>query len=177
MIFQVPFDAWYVESKDWPILARDKFEGDYADTTRAFPITLSLKDADGNPVSGTYSYSIADGESGTVTFEDGTGTISLSNGQSATVQALPYGAELTVTPSTATYYTQTVKIGEDEEHASVQRSIDSDNIVFHVKYVREEVSDSGLSDSTGKTIAWLLVAAGAVAIAGAGVYSFKKKES
>lgn len=152
-------------------------EGTYADTSRAFPINLSLKDANGNPVSGTYSYSIADGESGTVIFENGNGTISLSNGQSATIQALPYGAELTVTPSTATYYTQTVKIGEGKEQASVQRSIDSDDIVFHVKYTREEVTDSGLSDSPEKTIAWLLAAAGAIAIAGAGAYSFKKKES
>ena len=138
--------------------------GTYANTERAFPITLTLKDKDNNNVSGTYTYELGDGTIGIVTFTEGVGSISLSNGQSATLKALPYNSTLTVTPDEATYYTQTVQLGSDTAETSKTTTINSDGITFNVNYARQDVTDSGILDNTNPISKWMFILAGALAV-------------
>lgn len=76
-------------------------EGEYADKTKAFSVTITLNDANGNPVSGTYACTGSDasiwggasGEtSGTITFTNGTAQISLKGDQSITISGLMTGS-------------------------------------------------------------------------------------
>lgn len=149
-------------SKDVTII--ETTTGTYANTERAFPITLTLKDKDNNYVSGTYTYELGDGTIESVTFTEGVGSISLSNGQSATLKALPYNSTLTVTPDEATYYTQTVQLGSDTAETSKTTTINSDGITFNVNYARQDVTDSGILDNTNPISKWMFILAGALAV-------------
>ena len=148
-------------SKD--VVITESTTGTYADTSRAFPITLTLKDKDSNNVFGTYSYELGDGTTGSVTFTNGTGTISLSNGQTATLKALPYNATLTVEPTAATYYTQSVELDSSSD-TSKTATINTDGITFNVNYVRKDVTDSGILDNTNPISKWMFIIAGVLAV-------------
>lgn len=67
--------------------------GEYADKTKSFEVTVSLKDAKGNAVNGTFdctgtSASISDGK---ITFKNGTAKVLLKGGQSITISGLSTG--------------------------------------------------------------------------------------
>lgn len=92
--------------------------GNMGDKTKPFTFTLTLT-KDGNPVSGTFP---AEGVGGTVTFENnGTATLSLTHGQSITIDNLPVGAVCTVTETAAAGYDTTVAT------TAGQVTIDNDN--------------------------------------------------
>lgn len=162
-------------SKD--VVITEETTGTYADTTRAFPINLTLNDSSGDPVSGTYSYMLSDGGTGTVTFTEGSGSIDLSNGQRVTIQALPYNSTLVVTPSDATYYTESVKLGDGEEASSATSTITTDGLTFHVKYVCDELVNTGFSDGTNasKPIIYIFVGMAVISGGAGAAYVYRKK--
>lgn len=75
-----------------------------------FPIVITLKDATGAAVNGSYSYtgSVADGSSaekpadGSLSFTDGTATISLKAGQKITLAGIPSGYSYAVSEDSVT---------------------------------------------------------------------------
>lgn len=73
-------------------------EGGVAAPDADFTFTVNLKDASGNPLTGSYSYT--GNTSGTLALNNGEGTITLKGGQSVTVAGLPAGAQYTVTETT-----------------------------------------------------------------------------
>ena len=73
-------------------------KGNAADVNDEFLFTVSLTDADGKAVSGTF---------GEHTFTDGKATITLKGGQSVTIDDLPIGVSYTVTEAPAAGYVQT----------------------------------------------------------------------
>jgi hypothetical protein len=64
-----------------------------------FSFNIAIKDASGNPIAKTFSYTKSDGSSGEVVFgSTGEGTISgVKDGESVKVLDLPYGTNYTVT--------------------------------------------------------------------------------
>ncbi|MGN8854481.1 DUF7601 domain-containing protein [Collinsella sp. HCP28S3_H5] len=85
-------------------------QGQAADASQAFAFTITLKDADGKPLSGTYDYtggSVSDSSAtapadGTITFDaNGVGSISLSSGQQITIVGIPSGSSYTVEEATS----------------------------------------------------------------------------
>lgn len=84
--------------------------GQAADASQVFTFTVMLKGADGNPLSGTYTYTgattsdsgaIAPAD-GTITFnENGVGKVSLSSGQQVTIGGIPSGSSYTVEEATS----------------------------------------------------------------------------
>ena len=77
------------------------------DLTRAYEIQISLNDTEGNPVSGKY---------GNVTFENGTATIKLKDGEKAELTDIPSGYQYSVEEieSLPNGYTTTYQTGDGE---------------------------------------------------------------
>ncbi len=68
---------------------------------QSFTFTLTVKDAEGNPLSGEYPLAAG----GTLSLTDGEGTLSLIGGESATIGGLPHGSTYTVTEAEASGFT------------------------------------------------------------------------
>lgn len=78
-------------------IALTEGQGTEVDADKAFTFTVTLKDAAGQPLTGTYQYTI--GESGAQELdldENGQATIQLKTGEAAVIQGLPVGAGYTV---------------------------------------------------------------------------------
>ncbi|MGN9056521.1 DUF7604 domain-containing protein [Bariatricus sp. HCP28S3_A7] len=81
--------------------------GAMGDKTRSYTMTIELRDKNGNPVSGTFSYTgeqklgIEDAAQapadGNLVFTNGTATIDLKHGQQITLKKLPHGGTFKVT--------------------------------------------------------------------------------
>lgn len=98
--------AAFTNARLYKLTVSKQVSGSSASKTQAFPITITLSNSDGSPVSGKFSYtggtvSGVDGATapanGTLTFTNGTATVSLSHGQQITIQGIPSGATYTVT--------------------------------------------------------------------------------
>ena len=85
--------------------------GQAASTSQQFTMRITLKDASGNPLSGTYSYtggtvsgsSATVPASGTITLDaNGTGSVQLSAGQQVTIAGIPSGTTYAVEEVTST---------------------------------------------------------------------------
>jgi hypothetical protein len=98
--------AAFTNARLYKLTVSKQVSGSSASKTQAFPITITLSNSDGSPISGKFSYtggtvSGVDGAiapaNGTLTFTNGTATVSLSHGQQITIQGIPSGATYTVT--------------------------------------------------------------------------------
>jgi hypothetical protein len=110
--------------------------GNWADTTKAFPFTITLTDADGVLLEGTYQTS-----NGEQTLVDGKLTVHLKNGESFTIYDVPIGARYTVQESEAGKYSTTVTVDGTKITSSVPTSVDgeikSDEDVITVAYTND----------------------------------------
>ena len=97
--------AAYTNVRGYSLAVGKTVTGDAAEPTEAFPLTITLTSADGTPVSGDVAYvgGVADGvsgvtapASGTLTFVDGSATISLSHGQVIVLEGIPAGTTYAV---------------------------------------------------------------------------------
>lgn len=97
--------AAFTNARLYKFTVSKQVSGSAASKTQAFPITIKLSNSDGSLVSGKFSYtggtvSGVDGatapENGSLTFTNGTATVSLSHGQQITIQGIPSGATYTV---------------------------------------------------------------------------------
>ena len=61
-----------------------------------FTFNVTLEDAAGKALTGTYSYTVGDGASQSLVLTDGTGTLTLKAGQTATITGIPVGTDYTV---------------------------------------------------------------------------------
>ena len=103
--------AAYTNVRGYSLAVGKTVTGDAAEPTEAFPLTITLTSADGTPVSGDVAYvgGVADGvsgvtapASGTLTFVDGSATISLSHGQVIVLEGIPAGTTYAVAEAGAT---------------------------------------------------------------------------
>ena len=68
------------------------------DTQKSFTFTIALTDVNDQPLTGSYSYTIGNGDAQTLTLNaQGQATIQLKHGETATITGLPDGAQYTVT--------------------------------------------------------------------------------
>lgn len=89
--------AAFTNTRTFTLTIGKQVAGKAADTTKAFPITVTLADASGAAVNGDFAYTggVVDGsgatapEDGTLTFVDGAATISLANGQTIAIAGVP----------------------------------------------------------------------------------------
>ncbi len=97
--------AAFTNARLYKLTVRKTVSGQAADASQAFAFTITLKDADGKPLSGTYAYTgdSVSGSSatapadGTITFDaNGEGPVSLSSGQQITIGGIPSGSSYTV---------------------------------------------------------------------------------
>lgn len=99
--------AAFTNERLYKLTVSKQVSGSAASKTQAFPITITLHNSDGSPVSGKFAYtgdtvSGVDGvtapANGSLTFtKNGTATVSLSHGQQITIQGIPSGTTYTVT--------------------------------------------------------------------------------
>lgn len=110
-------------------------EGDYADKTKAFEVTLSLKDAENNPVSGTFTY---------ITFTEGEATIKLKGDQTITIAGVETGT-FGVVENDTDGYTTTYKIGNDEETSKVPENLPiQDDVSVKIRNVKIDIPSTGI---------------------------------
>lgn len=109
------------------VLADAEGQGTEIDAAKEFTFTVELKDASGNPLTGTYEFTgTKDGsEAYTGTISNG-GTLTLKHGGAVTIAKLPEGARYTVTEKAEDGYTPdqasksgSVTAGETAEEAFV----------------------------------------------------------
>lgn len=89
------------------------------DNQREFAVGVTLKDASGVALSGPYTFTVVDSETGAsydgtpLPLKDGTGTVTLTAGQSVTIEELPYGTMFTVTENEPNYSATYTVTGPD----------------------------------------------------------------
>lgn len=96
--------AAFTNTRTFALAIGKQVAGKAADTAKAFPITVTLADADGNAVNGDFAYTggAAGGSNapapadGTLTFVDGTATIDLASGQTIAIAGVPAGTTYAV---------------------------------------------------------------------------------
>ena len=100
------------------------------DLNTAFTFKLTLKDASGSPVSGTYQYSIGDQQK-SIEFVRGVAQVELKHGDQIRIVNLPLGGTLTVEELDAKAVTSQIVIGAQQTEAAgkVDVSLDSDAYV------------------------------------------------
>lgn len=102
--------ATFTNTRLYKLTVSKTVSGQAADASQVFTFTVTLKGADGNPLSGTYAYTGATTSDsgatapadGTITFnENGVGKVSLSSGQQVTIGGIPSGSSYTVEEATS----------------------------------------------------------------------------
>lgn len=102
--------AAFTNARLYKLTVSKTVSGQAADASQAFAFTITLKDADGKPLSGTYAYtggsvsgsSATTPADGTITFDaNGAGSVSLSSGQQITIVGIPSGSSYTVEEATS----------------------------------------------------------------------------
>lgn len=97
--------AMFTNTRLYGLTVQKTVVGRAADKGKAFPITITLKDADGKPASGSYRYtgSVASDAigaqapaDGALEFKGGTATVELAHGQRITIAGIPSGYKYTV---------------------------------------------------------------------------------
>ncbi|HJG27838.1 MAG TPA: DUF5979 domain-containing protein, partial [Subdoligranulum variabile] len=89
--------------------------GPMGDTTRDFSFTLSLRDDQGNPVTGSY---------GDLTFDaQGSAETALSDGGEVTLRGLPLGTLCTITEEAVPDYETTVQVDGGEPAAALETTV------------------------------------------------------
>lgn len=87
------------------------------DRQKEFPFTVTLKDANGAPLNGTFPYTggAADGVTALTLGEDGSANFTLTHGQSITISNIPKDAVYEVSEGDASGYTVTVEGDTDAD--------------------------------------------------------------
>lgn len=97
--------AAFTNTRLYKLTVSKTVSGQAADASQTFAFTVTLKGADGKPLSGTYAYtggsvsgsSATAPANGTITFDaNGEGPVSLSSGQQITIGGIPSGSSYTV---------------------------------------------------------------------------------
>lgn len=92
--------ATFTNTRLYGLTVQKTVVGQAADKSKAFPITITLTDADGKEASGSYKYtgSVASGATdakapadGTLEFKNGSATVNLAHGQRITIAGIPSG--------------------------------------------------------------------------------------
>lgn len=164
----------YVTSKanNKTVTIRNITEGEYADTSREFPITVTLT-KDGSAAT-DFNETING-----VTFTNGVATIPMKDGDSISI-TLPTGYGLNVADNSnpPAYSNITYKLDAgDFSTTPVSTDTNADRDIA-VKHIRDEVTDTGVLEETNPLSLIMYVLAGALAIAAGGTayYSKRKKE-
>lgn len=113
----------------------------------AFDIQITLRRPDGAPLDGTYTYMTSTGGSGTIT--DGFGTVSLKNGETATVTGLPYGADYQVAEISTGGYTVRYDAGNSGtfKGRKEQVTVISTPIPAHNLVITKKVEGTGADEN------------------------------
>lgn len=102
--------AAFTNARLYKLTVSKTVSGQAADASQAFTFTVTLKDASGKPLSGTYDYtggsvsgsSATAPANGTITLDsNGAGSVSLSSGQQITIGGIPSGSSYTVEEATS----------------------------------------------------------------------------
>lgn len=135
------------------LIINKQVAGDLGDKTKAFAFTIELKNSDGTPLEGNYSYegSILSGagegiskpNDGTLEFRDGKAMIALSHGQQIKIKNLPYQCEYTVTEEEYDDYQVTYN---GEEAAMVSGTLEQ-TVTVNVLNTCNTVPNMGVSDN------------------------------
>lgn len=97
--------AAFTNARLYKLTVSKTVQGQAADASQTFAFTVTLKGADGKPLSGTYAYtggsvsgsSATAPANGTITFDaNGEGPVSLRSGQQITIGGIPSGSSYTV---------------------------------------------------------------------------------
>jgi hypothetical protein len=110
---------------------RKQVGNEHPDTNQAFAFNISLKDAAGNPVTGSYVTETSDGLSlegstisgGQITFTNGAARVSLKSGEWITITGLPEGCQYAIEEEENTHYTAnvTIEAGENQETLTTKK--------------------------------------------------------
>lgn len=102
--------AAFTNTRLYKLTVSKTVSGQAADASQAFTFTVTLKDASGKPLSGTYDYtggsvsgsSATAPANGTIALDaNGEGPVSLSSGQQITIVGIPSGSSYTVQEATS----------------------------------------------------------------------------
>ena len=102
--------AAFTNARLYKLTVSKTVSGQAADASQAFTFTVTLKDASGKPLSGTYDYtggsvsgsSATAPANGTIALDaNGEGPVSLSSGQQITIVGIPSGSSYTVQEATS----------------------------------------------------------------------------
>lgn len=102
--------ATFTNTRLYKLTVSKTVSGQAANTSQVFTFKVTLKDADGSPLTGTYAYTggSVSGSSatapadGTITLDAyGVGSVSLSSGQQVTIGGIPSGSSYTVEEATS----------------------------------------------------------------------------
>ena len=105
-------------------------EGETPDYDKSFSFTIALKDAGGNPLQGSYAYTIAGGEPQTLALDSGVAKIELKHDQSVTIADLPEGATYSVAEDS--YADEGYVTSLDEDSDGWSGTIDADGTFIKV---------------------------------------------
>jgi hypothetical protein len=149
-------------------------KGDFGDKSKPFSFTITLKDADGAAVTGSFDVETSSGVTGTsisnntIAFVNGTATVSLSNEQEIKIKALPEGYQYEIQESLDgnDLYTKTIAINDaavsgQSEGNTGTRTLQSDETVTYTNTAKDIAAsgfDTNLRSLTSFVILALLLA-------------------
>ena len=163
-------------------------EADYADRTRAFPLTITLKDGN-NPVVGeVIHYTDPAGDPQTATTDsNGQFVINLKHDQTATLAEIRDGYTLTVTSDPSDAYHVGYKYAEGDDALGPAQNVDiqtesatftvSDDLTIDVTHSIDDIPITGYPDKSSMFNPFLILAAMLTIGGGAwGGYTYKRKK-
>lgn len=125
--------ATFTNTRLYGLTVQKTVVGQAADKGKPFPITITLKDADGKPASGSYKFtgSVASDATdanapanGALEFKNGTATVSLAHGQRITIVGIPSGYKYEVAEG--------AHDGYDVSYAGESGTLESDGVTATV---------------------------------------------
>lgn len=132
-------------------------QGAQIDEDKSFSISVKLTAKDTTPLSGTYTYTIGDGEEQQLTLTDGSYTFELKHGESVRIVGLPQGATYAVTEAnpgagyTPSYENQNGTITDTPASVTVTNTYSPGTVTFdpsgkHAPAVTKVVTGNGSAD-------------------------------
>ena len=163
-------------------------EADYADRTRAFPLTITLKDGDDPVVGETIHYTDPSGNSQTATTDsNGQFVINLKHEETATLAEIRDGYTLTVTSDPSDAYHVGYRYAEGEGSLGPAQNVDiqtesatftvSDDLTIDVTHSIDDIPITGYPDKNALFNPFFILAAMLTLGGGAwGGYTYKRKK-
>jgi TQXA domain-containing protein len=132
--------------------------GSYADLSKAFAFTITLKDEEGNNVSGSFDVETSKGVTSTsiankeITFTDGKAHVNLANEQQIKILALPQGYtyEIQETLAGNEFYKKSISVNDtavsgQSEGNTGERTINSDETVVYTNASQDNIPPTGMN--------------------------------